>query len=391
MSLLNPSLYAALVDRFGDVRVTNEGIPGEYTCPPLGKGRFKRGTKEIKFASVLDWGEVYSVCCPGCRDMRHRLFISHYTGESVALKTTKDKKTGEKKPSDWYQFGSVYHCHNEQCVLTDEMRQITHKAREYKATKGWQTVVENRPSKFTKYVLAEIQLPMAYPLMSSGTPDRAREYLQSRLFDTNEIMSVFDIRFLPKGSQLWKSTEDEWLVSRYDRLLIPIYQGLRVVGWQARMIDKITDKKQKKYIFPPLRETHNIGKNNWLYNKDVAKFHEDMVLVEGVTDVWRVGPNAVCSFGKTLSPKQIHSLKLLWGYSGSCVICFDSDTWTKPKEKARLDMLVRKLREEKVFPRGVAVLYLPEGYDPADYPREQLLDMIAQTRAHCTNDQEVAV
>ena len=102
------------------------------------------------------------------------------------------------------------------------------------------------------------------------------------------------------------------------------------------------------------------------------------VICEGVTDVWRVGRNAVALFGKHCSPAQLEVMKALWGFSGSAVVCLDGD--------ARKDAghLVNQLRKEKVFPRGVGIAELPEIYDPAALERSVLLGWIDEARIHAS-------
>ena len=52
------------------------------------------------------------------------------------------------------------------------------------------------------------------------------------------------------------------------------------------------------------------AKKNWaLYNLDNAEKFSEVAIVEGVTDVWRIGDNAVATFGKQLSPAQKKTLR----------------------------------------------------------------------------------
>jgi hypothetical protein len=234
--------------------------------------------------------------------------------------------------------------------------------------------------KYMNFVDTDIEMPKAFPLYSKGVPKSVHEYLWSRGFDPAVLARDYEIRYLPSGTHLWtKQDEEQTKVMTYEpRILIPIVQGLIISGWQARVVSEDYDGKSK-YLFPPISETNNQGKQYWLYNKDKALFHHDVTICEGVTDVWKIGKSAVCTFGKTLSERQIYEMKLLWGWKGSCVICADHDAIDKWEENANL------LRQEKVFPKGVAVIPFPKGADPADYDTEYLTKLIAEWRLNCHN------
>jgi hypothetical protein len=362
---VNPRLYSALIDRFGDVGIHNRGAVGQYTCPPTKHSFLKRVHKETKFAHVVNWGETYSVCCPVCNDRKKRLYISHFTGRGTKVADSK------------YQFGNVAVCHNEKCDLRDTLREIKTAAEEYTDIQVEEINARSRV-KYMNFVRSDIDLPVSYPLLSSIVPHHVHKYLGDRGFIPTDLSRDHELRFLPTGSELWKM-EDGTVVKTYeDRVLIPVVQGLIVKGWQARVVDpKYTGNK--KYMFPPAAAVGGGSKQQWLYNMDVAKFHTDMVICEGVTDVWKVGPSAVCTFGKHLSEDQLHILKLLWGYKGSCVICADPDAVDKWQEQAQM------LRERKVFPKGVVVIPFPAGYDPGDYTTDALTGMIANWRTTCHN------
>ena len=68
-SVLNPVLYARLVELFDEVRISHEGIeatPGVVMV--VGGQRVSIGAEH---------GEYYSVNCPFCGDTRGRLYINH--------------------------------------------------------------------------------------------------------------------------------------------------------------------------------------------------------------------------------------------------------------------------------------------------------------------------
>ena len=365
--MLNSRLYTALVETFGEVNVQNRSNAGAYNLPPTKNSMLKRMSKERKYAHVINWGETYNVRCPVCDDHAKRLYISYLTGKNVT-----------KSGSTW-QFGRVAVCHNERCQLTDTLEEILAMAETFTDLEV-EEVSAAASEKYMNFVATDIQLPKAFPLYSKGVPPSVHQYLWNRGFDPTVLARDYEIRYLPTGTHLWTKDDEEQtkVVTFTDRILIPIVQGLIVTGWQARVVDEGYSGKSK-YLFPPVTETNNVGKQYWLYNKDKALFHLDMTICEGVTDVWKIGTSAVCTFGKTLSERQIYEMKLLWGWKGSCVICADYDAVEKWEENAN------RLRQEKVFPKGVIVIPFPKDADPADYDTPYLTELIASWRTQCHN------
>jgi DNA primase len=84
------------------------------------------------------------------------------------------------------------------------------------------------------------------------------------------------------------------------RIVIPVRLNGELIGFQARAI---LPGVKPKYLFPT-----EGGFQNTLYNWDRAKRYETVIIVEGVTDLWRLWvagiPNVACSFGKTLKEEQ---------------------------------------------------------------------------------------
>jgi hypothetical protein len=365
--MLNPVLYSALCELFGNspYEVVNAGDEGEFTTPQRKKNC--RAARSRLYASVGRWGECYRFDCPECADTRGRLYVSHLS-ERIYKGTN---------PSGTFFFGHVYHCKNEGCNLTSYFRSI--KLDPEKA------LYVSKPTAHIKYMVRPTAFPqVTFPIISDEVPEYAREYLWERGFNPVEMHNKYDVRFVPKGTVYYKNEspdipKEEWEAVEFyeDRLLIPIIQGRRIISWQARSFKK--DCTQYKYLFPV-----GCKKSHYLYNMDNALFSENVVIVEGVTDVWRIGPGdnagaprAVALFGKSLSQQQLWMMQHLWGYDGRCVILLD------PEEEATMIKMGALLQEKKVFPGGVAYLKLAEGYDPAMYTREQLAVLLARAFENC--------
>jgi hypothetical protein len=375
MEIRNPGLYTALVNRFKYVEVTGVGKEGAYSCPSeVAIGRFKQD-KTKPYAKVSDWGETYHVDCPNCGDTRKRLYISHFTGTKTSTSKTKCKKTGIEKSGGWYLFGLVYDCKNEGCYLNPLLKQIVEEG--YKISP--EQIIKTKPGKYFGGLIDKVDLPVNYPLTSPLVPEEVIQYIYSRRYTPSELDADFDVRYLPKGSKLWTGQTGKDIISWDDRLLIPITRAYKIIGWQARAIKPHPIKHlNKKYIFPPLSVTTE-GKSQWLYNMSAASYCTDLVIVEGVTDVWRIGKNAVATFGKSVSEEQLKILKLVWGSFASCVIVFDgeAEAYAKAKEIETI------CREQKIFKNGITALRLAEGYDPDNYSREEITNLITEARKLC--------
>ncbi len=145
------------------------------------------------------------------------------------------------------------------------------------------------------------------------------------------------------------------------RLIIPIHSNGKPVGWQARYLGNPPDKNVPKYL-----TMTGFKKTQYLYNLDTARKYPYVIVCEGCTDVWRVGPNAVALFGKTLSPTQRLLLGTHWS-KGAVVVLLDSDAGDEGQ--AVYDAL------RDVVPQRVLV-GLPDGKDPADMTWDQLNQLI---------------
>ena len=363
--MLNVPLYNALVRMFGDVRIANEDVDGEYEVPEMTHksmtSRYDYQQKKV-YANVTYWGEVYHVDCPVCDDKTKRLYISHLWGKQV----------NRGRPLRRILFGKrLYHCKNENCNVSAHLAklQINKKdtvpsgySEDYQAAKFDPQVGRNAQ------LIMTADLPMgAIPLSSDEVPDFALSYLIGRQFSPSELVSRWNLYFVPKGATYKDGKDTKEFFE--PRLLMPVINRNRLVLWQAR---SFKDKAKLKYINTP-----HVPKGNFIYNMDAAWHFRDVVLVEGVTDVWRVGDNAICPFGKTLSAKQVKIMKTLWGHCGRLLIVLDKDARGgvgengKPKQDYA-ETMRKKLEKAEAFPRGVYLYTLPDNRDPAEYSEAEI-------------------
>lgn len=144
--------------------------------------------------------------------------------------------------------------------------------------------------------------PSLYDDLLEINPDLKRFFQKKKI--TYEIAQKYDLGFCPTGRLK-------------NRIILPIYFEKRVVGWQARAMYKFAkDFQGRKYQTPKSFQI-----NHYLYNWDEAKEYPVIVVVEGPFDVFTVGPNAVATFGTSISAEQVRLLSnlkarkiLMWDY-----------------------------------------------------------------------------
>lgn len=347
--MLNDALYQALSAAYGQVGVVNENLAGVFRhqtnykkVQPIQTAKDK---KVKQYADVTKWGEIYTLNCPACGDTRGRLAVGHLCGCTL--------KVGNR----WCYFSSrMYKCHNEGCNLTDHFKQDLPIKLEKLIPSAEPTRVKSRSLKNVDVVFPRLMIPIT----SDGVPEAVRAYLLQRRFDPYELWYNYQVHYCPPGAAWTKVIDDgKPRTFKYDRLLIPIFRGYHIVGWQARLACDLEGEEKRR---TPKYITYG-EKTEMLYNMDEAKWHRHIAIVEGVTDVWRIGGNAVALLGKTLSATQLEIIKALWGHDGAGALCLDADD---PQAVACAQKIYNLIREEGVFPDGILRMLLTVGKDPGD-------------------------
>lgn len=332
--MLNPKLFQSLQDRFGEVRVANEGEE---------RIAVKIGDK----IEVRQSGEQYRICCPYCRDLRFRLYISY-------VWNTADP---EGMPND-----SLAICFNERCDVSrlhDEL----------------QVYLMDKPmvgrSPFAPFMpippaFTEVNLPgMCIPLSSLEAGHPARVYVTKRRFDPYELTELYGVSCCVdiEADERGFVPGTKWLAAYIkNRLVVPMYRLGKLVGWQTRALDEYT--RPKYYTMPGYKKALT------LYNRDRAQQFDFGVVVEGVTDVWRVGPCAVALLGHSISNAQRDLIYAFWQRGGMCLL-LDPDVMQNAQE-------VERWLDWKSFMLGAFPFCLPYGVDdPGSMERRALWDTIA--------------
>jgi hypothetical protein len=246
-------------------------------------------------------------------------------------------------------------CYNEDCLRTHERRLALYNMLFDDCYNPKADIL--RPGKAPSLVPDHIESPgHCYPLdyIAANFPDDPPcEYLRSRGFDPAWLGQTFKISVCSEPNPKF------WQLA--GRIIIPIYMDGKLRGWQARYVGEPPDKQTPKYFSMP-----GMKKTQLLYNYDIARKFPFGVLVEGPTDVWRVGPEAVALFGKHISVMQKQLIAETWG-NRAVVVLLDGDAVDEARRiYAELEGLVRHR----------VLVELPDGTDPGSLAHEELEQLI---------------
>lgn len=196
--------------------------------------------------------------------------------------------------------------------------------------------------------------PLKYPSPNSPMNKAGKRYLVRRGFDPDKLEKEWGLFQTGPVSFLDKIPYDH-------RILIPIHWNGELASFQAR---DITNKSSLKYLACPKRR-EKIHHKNILYGNQA---HWDMtkalIVVEGVPDVWRLGPSAVATFGIKYKMEQV--LELAKAHKRFFVI-FDDE----PQAQKQAQELAVKL---KTLGRWAEVVQI-EG-DPGDMAQEDADNLV---------------
>lgn len=177
-----------------------------------------------------------------------------------------------------------------------------------------------------------------------------RQYLRKRGFRPDEIQRIWQVGAISLAAKL------PW------RLYIPIHQRGQRVSWTTRAIG---EGVTQRYVSASAEE-ESVNHKEVVYGLDLC-FHS-VVVVEGPTDAWRIGPGAGALFGTAFSPAQVLQLSQV----PHRIICFDSSD----EAQERAQDLASQL---SVFPGSTQNVIL-DAEDPgeADEKEVKLLREVAR-------------
>lgn len=159
---------------------------------------------------------------------------------------------------------------------------------------------------------------LKFPPGTKKLSERHKKYLQGRDFDPDKLEKKWGLMGTgPTGPYK-------------HRIIIPIYHKKQLVSFQGR---GITNKTTLKYKACSADE-EVMNHQNTLYGLDLVT-NDKVIVVEGVTDVWRFGPDSVCTFGIEFTMAQISLLKKF----NKVFIIFDPEKQAAKQAKKMANLL----------------------------------------------------
>lgn len=143
-------------------------------------------------------------------------------------------------------------------------------------------------------------------------------YLEGRGLDPNILANVWGVRGIGScgGRYAW-------------RVFIPVFRRGKMVSWTTR---SISDKHSQRYLAAEASQ-EVLNHRHLLYGEDLCR--GTVVIVEGPSDAWRIGPGAAATFGTGLTRQQV----LRMARFAVRVVCFDSDAPGRKRAGELFDML----------------------------------------------------
>lgn len=168
-----------------------------------------------------------------------------------------------------------------------------------------------------------------------------KEYLLKRKFDPNELQRIWDIRY---GGHLgdWKF-----------RIIIPITYKGKVVTWTGRTVAD----NEPRYLNLSLEKSVRDPKL-CIYGAD-KNTYKDCIVVEGPTDVWRLGIGAVATLGIKFRLEQVRLIAKQFRRS---LILFDPGETQAQMQAEKLCMALSAYREHKS-----EMILVDSKNDPGDF------------------------
>lgn len=172
------------------------------------------------------------------------------------------------------------------------------------------------------------------------------EYLRNRGFNPKKLHKLWEIKGIGLSSSL------AW------RIFIPIFHKGVMVSWTTR---SIVDRHKDRYISAGSNE-EAVNHKELLYGEDYCRM--SVLVVEGPTDVWRIGPGSVCTFGTTFSMAQVAHISRY----PRRAICFDRESTAEKRARELSDRL-------SVLPGETYLVTLETGKDPGEASQEEIMEI----------------
>ena len=212
--------------------------------------------------------------------------------------------------------------------------------RAYKLAKELKVRDDLNPRTRSLDIRGELKIPAG---VGQLTPYHKR-YLMKRGFAWRNLVKMWEIEAIGMAPRL------SW------RIYIPIHDEKgEVVSWTTRAI---SDRQAPRYLTAKANQ-EKVNHKHLLYGEWKVKGHA-VIVTEGPTDVWAIGPGAVATTGLSYGPHQVWRI----AQYPVRVICFDSE----PAAQAKADKLCEQLAP---FEGETYRVRLESGKDPGECIRTE--------------------
>jgi len=204
----------------------------------------------------------------------------------------------------------------------------------------------------------------SFRLPSNTRPLEAnhKKYLEGRGFDPDYLEKEWNLLGTGPTSNLdTGSGRDKKILNYRFRIIIPFIWNDQQVSFDSR---DITNKHMSKYMACP-KDRELISHKSILYGKQEC-WKETGILVEGPTDVWRMGTRSFAVSGIKYTPRQ---LRLVAKFFRRVAVCFDDD----PQAIIQATKIVAELKF-----RGVDAFRVDIEGDPGSMKQEDANYLVKQ-------------
>lgn len=199
--------------------------------------------------------------------------------------------------------------------------------------------------------------PARLPTPNGPLTPRHKRYLAQRGYDPDKLAAHWGLLSAGPIAILEE-------INYANRILIPINWGGELATFQAR---DATDTSKVKYLASPQRREAHPIKTILYIDEEWWSRNTTCIIVEGVTDVWRLGPAAGATFGMDFKLEQVlaipRHMERIW-------IMYDAE----PLAQRRAQDLVVKLR---MLGKQAMIHALPNG-DPGSLPQTEADYLVKQ-------------
>ena len=196
-------------------------------------------------------------------------------------------------------------------------------------------------------------------------------------FDEAKKRNIFHEYLLKRGISIKYALKNEWGFCKTgylaNRIIVPMFIDNKLVFWQAR--DVLEEKHPNwgnKKLYKKTLNPQGVSARHVLYNYDVAKNFDEIILVEGFVDAVKAGKNSVAANGKNLHSKQVELLTQT--KAKKIILLFDPDAFENGRKNKSS---AQKAKDQLQSFFDVAEIRLPRGRDAGSYNHNSLQRIIA--------------